>query len=321
MKVLFTADVHIKLGQKNVPVEWARNRYDMLWQQLEEVQSKCDVFVIGGDVFDKLPSMEELECYFDLVQHCKIPTIIYSGNHEAVKKDTTFMSNLAQVTNRLNKNVVVIDDYHSDWGMEFVPYNKLKDFERGQHPWPQGGKILCTHVRGEIPPHVKPEVDLNIFQDWNIVLAGDLHSYDNCQLNILYPGSPVTTSFHRSRVDTGVIVLDTVSLEHQWQKLELPQLIRKTVAVTDPKPATSYDHTIYQVEGDMQELGELEDSELIDRKVIKREVDVALMLDSDMSLSQEVSEYLQYILALPPETIDKALKELQNYADKIEQAV
>ena len=321
MKVLFTADVHIKLGQKNVPVEWARNRYNLLWAQLEQAQTECDLFILGGDVFDKLPSMEELECYFDLVQHCKIPTIIYSGNHEAVKKDTTFMSNLAQVTNKLNRNVIVIDDYYSDYGIEFVPYNKLKDFERGQHPWPAGGSVLCTHVRGEIPPHVKPEVDLNIFQDWDIVLAGDLHSYENCQLNILYPGSPVTTSFHRHRVDTGVIILDTTTLAHRWHKLELPQLIRKTVGVHDPKPPTDYDHTIYQVEGDMQELGELEDSELIDRKVIKREVDVALMLDSDMTLSQEVSEYLQYILALPPETIDKALKELQNYADKIEQAV
>ena len=26
MQVLFTADIHIKLGQKNVPVEWAKNR-------------------------------------------------------------------------------------------------------------------------------------------------------------------------------------------------------------------------------------------------------------------------------------------------------
>jgi hypothetical protein len=162
-------------------------------------------------------------------------------------------------------------------------------------------------------------VDLDIFQKWQVVLAGDLHSYENCQRNILYPGSPVTTSFHRSRVDTGVIVLDTVSLDHKWHTLELPQLIRKTVGVHDPKPPTDYDHTIYQVEGDMQELGELEDNELIDRKVMRRETDVALMLDKDMDLSQEVSEYLQYILALPQDTIDKALKELQNYANKIEQ--
>jgi hypothetical protein len=320
MKVLFTADIHIKLNQKNVPVEWARNRYDLLWQQFKQLQEQADLFVIGGDVFDKLPSMDELEVYFDLVSNCTIPTIIYSGNHEAVKKSTTFMSNLARATNLMSskRNVIVIDDYYSDYGIEFVPYNKLKDFETS-NPWPEGGRILCTHVRGEIPPHVTPEVNLDIFNAWNVVLAGDLHSYENCQRNILYPGSPVTTSFHRDVVDTGVILLDTETLEHKWLKLQVPQLIRKTVSASDPKPPTTYHHTIYQVEGDLQELGELEDSDLIDKKVIKRSSDVQLMLENDMTLVEEVKEYLQYILALPQETIDKAILEVQNNLDKIEQ--
>lgn len=319
MKVLFTADIHIKLGQKNVPVDWAKNRYDLLWKEFERCQEQAEVFVIGGDVFDKLPNMEELEVYFDLINHCSIPTIIYSGNHEAIKKNTTFMSNLAKATNKMNKNVIVIDDYYSDYGIEFVPYNKLKDFEQGKHPWPDGGSILCTHVRGEIPPHVQPEVNLDIFKDWDVILAGDLHSYENSQRNILYPGSPVTTSFHRNSVDTGIILLDNDTLDHTWIKLKVPQLIRKTVGVNDPKPPTEYDHTIYQVEGDMQELGGLEDSDLIDRKVLKRETDTALLLDKDMSLNEEVSEYLRYILQLPDTTIELALQELQNYADKIEQ--
>ena len=316
MKVLFTADVHIKLGQKNVPIDWAKNRYNMLWNQLQAIQSECDLFVIGGDVFDKLPNMEELETYFDLVNSCTIETIIYAGNHEAVKKDTTFLSNLKQVTNRLNSLVTVIDDYCKVENMDFIPYNKLKQFEKD--PFQICGDICFTHVRGEIPPHVKPEIDLTIFDRWKLVLAGDLHSYENCQRNILYPGSPVTTSFHRSNVDTGVIILDSNNLEHEWRKLQLPQLIRKTVNVEDPKPATDYDHTIYQVEGDMQELGELEDSDLIDRKVIKRDTDSALILDPEMSMAEEVKEYLTYILELPDQTIDSVLKEFQTYADKIE---
>jgi DNA repair exonuclease SbcCD nuclease subunit len=316
MKVLFTADVHIKLGQKNVPVQWAKNRFDMLWQQLNNLQSECDLFVIGGDIFDKLPNMEELETYFDLVNSCRIPTIIYAGNHEAVKKDTTFLTNLKQVTNRLNPNVDIIDDYCKVENMDFIPYNKLKEFEK--NPLVIRGNICFTHVRGEIPPHVKPEMDLELFASYDVVLAGDLHSYENSQKNILYPGSPVTTSFHRYNVDTGVILLDTNTLEHEWHKLQLPQLIRRTVAVHDPKPPTDYDHTIYQVEGDMQELGELEDSELIDRKVIKRDSDSALILDKEMSISEEIREYLAYILELPDTTIENVLKEFQNYADKIE---
>ena len=318
MQVLFTADIHIKLGQKNVPVEWAKNRYKLLWQQLALQQIKADVFIIGGDIFDKLPSMEELEIYFDMISNCNIPTLIYSGNHEAVKKSTTFLTNLARVTNLMNRKVIVVDDYYSDYGIEFVPYNKLKDFEQ-TNPWPEGGDILCTHVRGSIPPHVTPEVNLDIFKPWKVVLAGDLHSYENSQGNILYPGSPVTTSFHRQLVDTGVILLDTDTLEHKWLKLELPQLIRKTVAASDPKPPTDYHHTIYQVEGDMQELGELEDNELIDRKVIKRNTDVQLMLDAEMSLVEEVREYLTYVLQLGSETVEQTVLELQAHLAKIEQ--
>lgn len=316
MKILFTSDVHIKLGQKNVPVEWARNRYTMLWKQLQEQQKNCDIFIIGGDVFDKLPNMEELETFFDLVSSCTIETIIYSGNHEAVKKDTTFLSNLKVVVSRLNPLVRIIDDFYTYKGIDFVPYNKLKELEKTIYTFDE--KVLCTHVRGEIPPHVKAEIDLDIFDKWKVVLAGDLHSYDNCQRNILYPGSPVTTSFHRSLVDTGIIIFDSDSLAHEWRKLELPQLIRKTVGVQDNMPATTYHHTIYEIEGDMQELAELENSELIDKKVIKRSSDSALILDPNMSLSQEVSEYLTFILELPTETVERVLKELQNHESKFE---
>jgi Calcineurin-like phosphoesterase len=317
MKILFTADLHIKLGQKNVPIEWAKNRFNMLWQQLKEQQKQCDLFVVGGDIFDKLPNMEELETYFDFVSSCDVQTVIYPGNHEAVKKDTTFLSNLKIVTNRLNPRVTIVDDFITINGVDFVPYNKLKELEKTEFPFNE--KVLCTHVRGEIPPFVKPEVDLDIFNRWQTVLAGDLHSYENSQRNILYPGSPVTTSFHRHTVDTGTILFDTTDHSHQWLKLELPQLIRKTVGVYDEKPATSYHHTIYEIEGNMAELAELENSDLIDKKVVKRATESALILDPTMTMSQEVSEYLTFILELPPETVESVLKEMQNHADKFEQ--
>jgi DNA repair exonuclease SbcCD nuclease subunit len=318
MKILFTADVHIKLGQKNVPIEWAKNRFRLFVEQFQQMQEQADLVIVGGDVFDRLPTMDEVELYFDFVASFNKPTIIYPGNHEMLKKDTTFLTNLKKSTNRLNPLVEVIDEFWciKSADIDIIPYNKLKEFEK--NPREFHGKILCTHVRGEIPPHVKPEVDLELFKRWDVVLAGDLHSYENSQLNILYPGSPYTTSFHRSSVDTGAILLDSDALDHVWLKFNLPQLIRKTVGVADPKPATDYDHTIYQVEGDMHELGELEDSELIDRKVIKRDTDSALMLDPEMSLTEEVKEYLTYILELPDQTVEAVLKEMQNYAEKIE---
>ena len=52
MKILFTADLHIKLGQKNVPIDWAKNRYNLLIEQLATIQDSADMIVLGGDIFD-----------------------------------------------------------------------------------------------------------------------------------------------------------------------------------------------------------------------------------------------------------------------------
>lgn len=319
MKILFCADIHIKLGQKNVPVEWALNRYRLLINDLVEAQDHADLFVIGGDIFDKLPNMEELEVYYDLVTSCKIRTIIYPGNHESVKKDTTFFTYLKNVTNRLNSLVTVIDDYYSEGTFDIIPYNKLKDYEKNTDNTfvSLHNNVLFTHVRGEIPPHVKPEVDLSIFDRWKTVLAGDLHSYENSQRNILYPGSPVTTSFHRNIVDTGVILYDTDSGSHDYIKLKLPQLIRKTIKAGEEMVATDYHHTIYEIEGDMSELGALADSDLIDKKVVKREVDTALMLSPTMTMQQELKEYLLYILQLDDDTADRLVHILNDNINKI----
>lgn len=325
MKILFTADLHLKLGAKNVPTEWSLNRYGLLQDQLVEMQKQCDMFVIGGDIFDKLPNMEELEVYYKLVVSCIKPTLIYPGNHESLKKDTTFFTYLKTVTNLLNPLVTVIDDYYTHYDsqdnpiFDIIPYNKLKDYEKTEGTFirPKPARLLFTHVRGAIEPHVKPEVDLSIFDRWETVLAGDLHSYDNCQRNILYPGSPVTTSFHRSVVDTGVILFDTSTHSHEWLKLSLPQLIRKTVTVGEPMIATYYHHTIYEVEGDMAELGAMEDSELVSKKIVKRETDTALILDPTMTMAEELKEYLLFILGLPEAKVEHLVNVFRSNQNKL----
>ena len=314
MKILFSADLHIKLGQKNVPSDWAMNRFEMLIDQFAKIQEHADIVILGGDIFDKLPNMAELEVYFNLISIFNRPTFIIPGNHEALKKDTTFLTQLKFVSAAVNPKVCILDDYFTFAGVDFIPYNKLKDFEKNGYPF--SSQILVSHFRAEIPPHVKPEVDLSIFDRWQTVLAGDLHSYDNCQRNILYPGSPVTTSFHRNVVDTGVILLDTDTMAHEWIKLELPQLLVETVRAGEPMPATDYHHTIYEVEGDLAELSNMEDNALLSKKVVKRNIDTALMLDPNMTLAAEVSEYLQYILQLNDKAIEDALKELSTYANK-----
>lgn len=317
MKVLVSADWHLKLGQKNVPIEWTKRRYSMLFDKLHKLESQVELHVIAGDLFDRLPNMEELALYFEFISGCKIQTIIIPGNHEASKRNTTFLTYLKDVTKTINPLVEIIDEYWclKQFDIDIIPYNRLKEFEKD--PKEFQGKVLFTHVRGDILPHVKAEINLELLDRWEVVLAGDLHSYENSQRNILYPGSPLTTSFHRNNVDCGVIIFDLMDMSHIWINLELPQLIRKTIQAGEDMPAGTYDHIVYEVEGDMSELGDLEDNELIDKKVMKRDSDTALILVPEMTLQEELREYLLYILNINEEIVESAVSILTDNMGKI----
>lgn len=310
MKILFTADHHINLRQKKVPKEWATNRYRLLFKELYKLEKTVDMHVIGGDLFDRMPTLDELSLYFQYIKDISIRTIIYPGNHEALKKNTSFLTNLKEVTRAVNPLVEIIDDYYKIDDIDFIPYNKLKEFD----PKDFSGRTLFTHVRGEIPPHVHPEIDLDLLKGWELVIAGDLHSHSNSQKNIVYPGSPVTTSFHRNPVDTGVLLFDSGTLDWSWMKLKLPQLIRQTVSHPDQMISTQYHHTIYELEGDVNDLVKVDkDNELLDKKIIKRQNDSALILTAEMSLEDELAEYLEFIMGLNTKKIAAVLEVYHDY--------
>ena len=76
MNILFSADWHLKLGAKNIPNEWAKNRYLEFFERIRELEKEVSLHIIGGDIFDRVPNLEELELYFEFVRNAKIETII-----------------------------------------------------------------------------------------------------------------------------------------------------------------------------------------------------------------------------------------------------
>jgi DNA repair exonuclease SbcCD nuclease subunit len=307
VKVLFSADWHIKLKTKGIPDTWAINRYKLLFEKLHELEGHVALHIIGGDLFDRTPTPEEQELFFEFVLGCKCKTLIYAGNHEAKGKHTTFLSNYKQIVNAANPLVEIIDSLYTIENMDIIPYNQLKNWVA--NPTYGSGNICLSHFRGDIPPHVKAEVPLELFDHYEVVFAGDLHSHDCCQRNIVYPGSPITTSFHRSLVDTGVVLFDLNNPKaYESLSLGLPQLIRKTIKAGESMPATDYHHTIYEVTGDISELGAIETSELLDKKLVKRDSDTALILTHEMSMQDEFSEYLQYILGVQGNGYERLMK-------------
>lgn len=123
----------------------------------------------------------------------------------------------------------MVDYIYQEDSWSIVPYEVIHN----KNTWDiVNTDFVFTHVRGSIEPHVKPEIPLEWLSKYKIVFAGDLHSHANCQGNIVYPGSPVTTSFHRNRVSTGYILIDSNDLTTwEWHEFNLPQLIRKLSAI------------------------------------------------------------------------------------------
>ena len=315
--ILFTADWHIKLGQKNVPLPWACARYEMFFEQVHDLEKGVDLHIIGGDLFDRVPSMDELTLYFDFVKGVTVRTIIFDGNHEATRKNKTFFTNLKKVTEQLNSLVTVIDETIVD---DFSNYAILPyaDLHRKNSIEDINSQILFTHVRGEIPPHVQPEVDLSRFDKFKVVFAGDLHAHSNTQRNIVYPGSPMTTSFHRNNVETGYLMIDdNDGFQWTWHTFDLPQLIRKTVTDPSEMVQTEFDHTIYEIEGDVSDLSNIKNSELLDKKVIKRKTEATLILGKEMTMEEELGEYLSYILELDDSKVKNILGVFSDYAKEV----
>jgi len=290
MKILFIADIHIKLGQKNVPREWQKDRVMKLADTLNAALDGIDYMVIGGDLLDVAnPSIEEIGLMYSFLSKLQCYGYIIPGNHELQTKTRDCFIHITDLLE--STKFKVIREFTTIDEIDYIPYNILKS------DWPTAqSNLAITHVRGRIPPHVEPEIDLDKYSSYSKVFAGDLHSRTNSQENILYPGSPFTTSFHRSRSSgaNGYFIIDTYNQDHEWVELDLPQLIRKTITSQEEMVATEYDHTIYEIEGNLDELAGIQGNSLLSKKVTK-DISTPSTLDMSGDIVEELATYLKEV--------------------------
>lgn len=274
----------------------------MLAQELNKV--KCDYHVFGGDLFDVAkPSLEEVGLCYDFLRDIERPVISIPGNHEMETKKRDCYIHIDNMLADLN--VRTIREFTTHDGIDYIPYNILHE------KWPESSSdIAVTHVRGAIPPHVVEEIPLSKYSKYKKVFAGDLHSFKNSQLNIFYPGSPFPTSFHR-RISTGsngYFTIDTDTGEHEWSELFLPQPIRQTVTSTDNIVPTEFHHTIYELEGTVDELGKVDSSlALLDKKVNKHVATDATLDLKDKTIKEELSTYLKEVKGITGQAHNRLL--------------
>jgi len=127
----------------------------------------------------------------------------------------------------------------------------------------------------------------------------------------------MTTSFHRDVVKTGYLLIDDEGMygDWSWHEFDLPQLLRKTVESEDEMIGTDFHHTIYEIEGDVADLANIKNSELLDKKVVKRSTEATLNL-KEMSMEEELVEYLSAILNLTDDKIKSIMGVFNDYSKK-----
>ena len=81
---------------------------------------------------------------------------------------------------------------------------------------------------------------------------------------------------------------------------------------------TEFHHTIYEVTGDVQDLAKVKNSELLDKKVVTRQVDARLDLSGDLSMSDELVKYLQEILSLDDNKTKQIIGVFNDYSSEVE---
>ncbi len=279
MRFLISADEHVCLRRKGVDKEFEKRRYKQLFDKLLDIDA--DVVLHCGDMFDRTPTIEETALVVEYLNSANKPTIIIDGNHEATKKGETFLDLLRTMI--WNDKVYIVTEITAflKYDLTVIPYCKL-----GKLPIEAVTKYAMTHVRGEIPPHVKAEIDLTLLKGFHAVFAGDLHDRNCSQLNILYPGSPLTTHFYREPVDfKGVFIYDTDTDTRQDINLNLPQLIKSSVEVTDSNNFVTVEKIPIEVLVDS--------SESILTKEVSRVDALAEVIKDTSTLERVVNLYLE----------------------------
>ena len=306
MKVLFTADWHIKLTSKQVPFQWQWDRYLALFSEIISALQFHDLLVIGGDLFDTEPNSDEIALFLEFYKMkatlCNDKRVlIYSGNHDLYsKRKESFLARLLAPL----PEITYVDKPTYIYGLDVIPYQYIKQIDEIEN----NSKILLTHVRGDIQPHVKAEINLDYFNSWDLVLAGDLHDYSNSQRNILYPGSPVNTHYMKGLATKGYLSVDTETLEHKFVELELPQLIRKEIESEADAIEDGFHHYEFIIKGSQQELATVTSSKIKKKLTSVEKSDAKLNLTTTSTISEELELYFKEVLKFEEPRVQKILQ-------------
>ena len=315
-RVICSADWHINLHKKKVPYDWQVGRFKSMFRKLIALEQNCDVHIIAGDIFDKKPEPDEICLFLSYINSVSIPTYIIPGNHEATKKGESFFEHFNEDNAIKNENVHLFTRNGratvGKTSFQFYPYGEM---QLDNLPTYIEDDILVTHIRGEVPPHITPEYDFSRLDSWGLCLLGDLHfNHRYGDTNCYYPGSPLNTTFDRDESrQYGVDIYDIVDSRNytrEFYDLKLPKLIRRKIAVGEELKSDAFHHIVYEVTGSLDQLAKIENSELLDKKMVEKPAEESTLDLKNKSIYEELEIYLSHIKVADTKTVLDEFKKL-----------
>jgi len=254
MRILWVSDIHLNLNKN---IEWETNRYNKLFDILVDVSDTVDLTILGGDIFDNpQPSLKELNLFYTNLRKFKNPVTIISGNHENIDK-TLSTFNLIPELYFEYVDYKILSTKKTD--IYLCSHKNLKDLYGIRRELKDKQNLLLTHVRCSVPPHIKEEVDCKFLASaFDLVISGDIHFKYSPFDNFHYAGQPYSTTY-KQEVSNGYFIIDTDTLDFEYQELHLPSKIKYEVPIDGLKKLQLSDNNLYKirVSGGIEELQDL----------------------------------------------------------------
>lgn len=224
MKILITADVHIKNYTKyNKTENFRLNQFIKLAELINDtcIKKDCQHIIIAGDLLDEYKP--EPIVYQTLYRFLEIITrnakvYLIHGNHDCSKGSYSDGNTYYPILNKKNLNVDFIhDDYRNIDGKVFY----FRGWEPSMRGFPEANVIIThAYISGaSLPNGLKVKDGDGLTCDlFDYCFVGDIHKHQSFKVGsgeVVIPGTPIQNSYSDDP-ETGFILFDT---DGSWERI------------------------------------------------------------------------------------------------------
>lgn len=124
----------------------------------------------------------------------------------------------------------------------------------------------------------------------------------------------MNTTFDRDETrQYGVDIYDFIddsNYSREFYNLDLPKLIRRKIGVGEEMKSDPRHHVVYEVAGSLDQLAKIENSELLDKKMVEKPQEDSTLDLKNKTLHEELEIYLNHIKVSDVRTVLEEFKEL-----------